>query len=39
MSLHSARMLSSEGYDRRCIMAMAVQQMHPIAPLPLVLGV
>src|SRR5499426_15239 len=39
MSLHSARMLSREGYDRRCIMAMAVQQIHPIAHLPLVLGV
>src|SRR2546425_9143068 len=25
--------------DRRCIMAMAVQQIHPIAHLPLVLGV
>jgi transposase len=32
-------MLSSEGDDRRCIMAMAVQQIHPIAHLPLVLGV
>src|SRR2546426_3100511 len=39
MSLHSAMMLSREGYDRRYIMAMAVQQMHPIAHLPLVLGV
>src|ERR671934_790270 len=39
MSLHSAMMLSREGYDRRCIMAMAVQQIRPIAHLPLVLGV
>src|SRR5262244_1565506 len=39
MSLHSAMMLSREGYDRRCIMAMAVKQMQPIAHLPLILGV
>src|SRR5262249_17190575 len=39
MSLHSTMMLSREGYDRRYIMAMAVQQIHPIAHLPLVLGV
>src|SRR5438270_5728695 len=39
MRLHSAMMLSGGGYDRRCIMAMAVQQIHSIAHLPLVLGV
>src|SRR5438067_7486714 len=39
MRLHSAMMLSGGGYARRCIMAVAVQQIHPIAPLPLVLGV
>src|SRR4029077_16348180 len=39
MRLHSAMMLSGGGYDRRCSMAMAVQQIHPIAHLPLVLGV
>src|SRR6516225_11816097 len=32
-------MRSREGYDRRYIMAMAVQQIHPVAHLPLVLGV
>jgi transposase len=32
-------MLSKKGYDRRCIMAMTVQQIHPVAHLPLVLGV
>src|SRR5262245_52627013 len=32
-------MLSGERSDRRCIMAMTVQQMHPVAHLPLVLGV
>src|SRR5262250_110667 len=32
-------MLSSKGSDRRCIMAMTVQQIHPVAHLPLVLGV
>src|SRR4029434_4767579 len=39
MSLHSAMMLSREGYDRRYIMTMAVQQSHHIAHLPLVLCV
>src|SRR5689334_6035586 len=39
MSLPSAMMLSSAGDDRRCIMAIAVQQIDPIAHLPLVLGV
>jgi Domain of unknown function (DUF4277) len=32
-------MLSVERSDRRCIMAMTVQQMHPVAHLPLILGV
>jgi transposase len=32
-------MLSSKDSDRRCIMAMTVQQIHPVAHLPLVLGV
>src|SRR5918999_1134382 len=32
-------MLSRGGYDRRCIMAVSVQQIYPIAHLPLVLGV
>src|SRR5215475_5476225 len=32
-------MLSGEHSDRRCIMAMTVQQIHPVAHLPLVLGV
>src|SRR5437762_5058841 len=39
MRLHSAMMLSGGGYDRRCIMAMTVQQIHPVAHLPLVLRV
>ena len=39
MSWPSAMMLSSAGDDRRCIMAIAVQQIDPIAHLPLVLGV
>src|SRR5256712_9871109 len=39
MRLHFAMMLSREDYDRRCSMTIAVQQMHPIAHLPLVLGV
>src|SRR5205807_5464269 len=39
MRLHSAMMLSGGGYDRRCIMAVSVQQIHPVAHLPLVLGV
>src|SRR5919197_2130440 len=38
-SLHSAMMLSGERSDRRCIMAITIQQIHPVAPLPLVLGV
>src|SRR5262247_2057672 len=37
-SLHSAMMLWGEHSDRRCIMAMTVQQIHPVAHLPLVLG-
>jgi transposase len=32
-------MLSNAGDDRRCIMAIAVQQIYPVAHLPLVLGV
>jgi transposase len=32
-------MLSGERSDRRCIMAMTVQQIQPVAHLPLVLGV
>jgi transposase len=32
-------MMLSEDNDRRCIMAIAVQQVYPIAHLPLVLGV
>jgi hypothetical protein len=32
-------MLSGGDYDRRGIMAIAVQQMHPGAPVPLVLGI
>src|SRR5215510_2420493 len=32
-------MLGGERSDRRCIMAMTVQQIHPVAHLPLVLGV
>jgi hypothetical protein len=39
MQLSWAMMLSSKGSDRRCIMAMTVQQMHPVAHVPLVLGV
>src|SRR5437867_9532904 len=31
--------LSGRDYDRRRIMAIAVQQIHPVAHLPLVLGV
>src|SRR5262249_52614221 len=38
MSLYSAMMLAGS-YNRRCIMAVFVQQMHPTAHLPLVLGV
>src|SRR5438128_4257427 len=32
-------MLSARDDNRRCIMAIAVQQMHPVAHVPLVLGV
>src|SRR4030095_10632758 len=32
-------MLSREGYDRRCSMAIAGQQIYPVAPLPFILGV
>src|SRR5262249_52896476 len=32
-------MSSREGSDRRCSMALAVQQMYPVAHLPLILGV
>src|ERR671922_2441065 len=39
MSLPSAMMLSNADNDRRCIMAIAVQQIRPVAHLPLVLGV
>src|SRR5256886_2164597 len=39
MRLHWAMMLSRKDYDRRCRMAITVQQMHPVAHLPLVLGV
>src|SRR5919108_5852305 len=39
MSLPSAMMLSNADNDRRCIMAIAVQQIYPVAHLPLVLGV
>jgi Domain of unknown function (DUF4277) len=39
MSLHAAMILSGRGYDRRGIMAMAVQPIHAVAPLPLILGV
>src|ERR1044071_1396949 len=39
MEPYWAMMLSSERSDRRCIMAMTVQQIHPVAHLPLVLGV
>src|SRR2546423_9451319 len=31
-------MLSRRGYDRRCSMPVSVQQSHPIAHLPLVIG-
>src|SRR6266851_4002685 len=34
-----AMMLSSKSSDRRCTMAMTVQQIHSVAHLPLVLGV
>src|SRR5215470_3561312 len=39
MRQHSAMMLARGDYDRRCSMAVAVQPMHPIAHLPLVVGV
>src|SRR5215470_7285391 len=32
-------MLSSKGSDRRCTMAITIQQIYPVAHLPLVLGV
>src|SRR5499425_1466236 len=39
MRLYSAMILSDRDYDRRCIMAVSVQQIYPVAHLPLVLGV
>src|SRR5215470_11750228 len=39
MRRHSAMMLTGRGYDRRCSMPISVQQIHPVAHLPLVLGV
>src|ERR687886_1563605 len=39
MRLYGAMMLSESGDDRRNIMATTIQQMHPVAHLPLVLGV
>ena len=39
LRLHSAMMLSREGYDRRYSLAIAVQQIYPVAHLPLILGV
>jgi uncharacterized protein DUF4277 len=39
MRLYGARMLSEHGDDRRNIMATTIQQIHPVAHLPLVLGV
>src|SRR6266699_1243917 len=39
MRLYGAMMLSESGNDRRNIMATTVQQIHPVAHLPLVLGV
>src|SRR5262245_22712530 len=39
LSLLSAMILSEGDHDRRCILAIAVQQIRPIAHLPLVLGV
>ena len=39
MRLYGAMMLSASGDDRRNIMATTIQQMHPVAHLPLVLGV
>src|ERR1700757_3919316 len=34
-----AMMLSSKGSNRRCTMAITIQQIHPVAHLPFVLGV
>jgi hypothetical protein len=34
-----AAMMRSGDDDRRCLMAVAVQHMHPVAQLPFVLGV
>src|SRR2546430_3358635 len=39
MRLHCAMMPSRDGSHRRCSMAIAVQQIDPVAHLPLVLGV
>src|SRR5919106_5196522 len=39
MRLYCAMMRLERGDDRRYIMAMTVQQIHPVAHLPLVLGV
>src|SRR5215475_4994698 len=39
MRRYGAMMLSESGDDRRNIMATTIQQMHPVAHLPLVLGV
>src|ERR1041385_5385786 len=39
MEPYGAMMLSSERSDRRCTMAITVQQIHPVAHLPLALGV
>jgi hypothetical protein len=39
LRLRSAMILPGRDDDRRCSMAIAVQQIYPIAPLPLVLGV
>src|ERR687886_647283 len=39
MRLYGAMMLSESGDDRRNIMATTIQQIHPVAHLPLVLGV
>src|SRR5262249_2065518 len=39
MRLHGAMMLSARSNDRRDIMTMTIQQIHPVAHLPLVLGV
>jgi uncharacterized protein DUF4277 len=39
MQLYGAMMLSERGDDRRDRMATTIQQIHPVAHLPLVLGV